>query len=95
MVLNALKVPTPLSDKSLGKYHINTQNNFFNPRVLKLVNLKKIKKEGMTLDQLGKALSAFPIKIKIVHGGTITLSQFRKTAINTINSGKSFIIVNL
>jgi hypothetical protein len=93
MVLNALAVPAP-SAPELGPYKTFTQENFFNEQNQKFLPAEVISRQGMTLDQLGKLLDAYPVQTEIYHGENSSLEEFRKIATNILKEPNNFVLVN-
>jgi hypothetical protein len=93
MVLNALAVPAP-SAPELGPYKTFTQENFFNEQNQKFLPAEVVSRQGMTLDQLGKLLEAYPVKTEIYHGKKSSLEEFRKIAAHILNEPNNFVLVN-
>jgi hypothetical protein len=93
MVLNALAVPAP-SAPELGPYKTFTQENFFNEQNQKFLPAEVVSRQGMTLDQLGKLLEAYPVKTEIYHGEKSSLEEFRKIAANILKAPNNFVLVN-
>ena len=93
MVLNALAIPAP-SVPELGPYKTFTQENFFNEQNQKFLPAEVVSRQGMTLDQLGKLLEAYPVKTEIYHGKKSSLEEFRKIAANILREPNNFVLVN-
>lgn len=95
MVLNALGVPRPPSDMTLG-LGLFDQENLFTPAVDKVKPASAILSPpyGMTLDDVGRVLTAHDLKVDVVHAGDTDLDTFRRTAIATIDDDDHFILVN-
>ncbi len=93
MVLNALAVPAP-SAPELGPYKTFTQENFFNEQNQKFLPAQVVSSKGMTLDQLGKLLEAYPVKTAIYHGEKSSLEEFRKIGANVLQEPNNFVLVN-
>ena len=94
MVLNAL-VPKnerpPVSE--WNPYHLFAQSVFFTPAVEKIAPRKDVLSNGMTLQQLGEALSTFPVRVAVSHGSDKCEKDFRKDAMGAL-SGVGCLIVN-
>lgn len=93
MVLNALKVPAPISP-TYQPYDLVTQNNFFTPAVMKYVTPSQVNMRGVTLDALAKALSTFDVKVSKEYGNHISEDKFRNVAKANVSSKHSFMLVN-
>ena len=57
-------------------------------------DVKRILKQGQTLDQYGQFLSFFPVRATVTHAGDTTLDAFRQTAIATLETPHEFLVVN-
>jgi hypothetical protein len=93
MVLNAMNIEPP-KDPQYLPFKTFSQNNFFTHDIEKVLPSGNVKKEGATLDQLGHALSLYPVSVKLVHADEITKDQFRNLARNIIEEKSGYIIVN-
>lgn len=93
MVLNALQIPAPLFN-SRASFRMFTQDNFFISAVEKIIPASKVKKQGVTLDQISQALKVFPVSVTTVHADKITLNEFRALAKKTIITQKGYLIIN-
>lgn len=94
MVLNAMHVEAP-PDPDYGPYRVFTQNNFFTPDVEKVLPASLVNKQGATLDQIGKALTTFGVKVDVLHANSLTKDDFRTLAIQTMEKAQGYIIVNI
>jgi Phytochelatin synthase len=93
MVLNALPVERPVSP-SLGKFRLYTPDNFFNRDVEAIVSQKEVSASGMSLDQLGKVLSTFPINVRVTHASGSEISSFRSLLRESLSKTDQYILVN-
>jgi len=93
MVLNALEIPAPI-DPAYVRFPMFTQNNVFNAKTDRIVSVKKIAEQGMTLDQLGGLLATYPVATQVYHAGDSSLEQFRKLAVENLRQPGNFILVN-
>lgn len=93
MVLNALVIPAPI-DPVYKRFPMFTQNNVFNANTEAVVSGDTIKREGMTLDQLGGMLATYPIKARVYHASDSSLDQFRRLAVENLKQPGNFILVN-
>lgn len=93
ILLNALEVPAPV-DRMLAPYHTFTQDNIFTDKVLKNITPGLVNFRGMTLDQWGALLKAFPISVKVVHADQLSEKQFRELAKKILNQKNVFIAIN-
>lgn len=93
MVLNALAIPAPEAPE-YGTYHLFTQDNFFNAQTQNVVAAEVVAQKGMTLDQLGKLLESYQVKVEVHHGGDVTLDEFRSMVVNNLQETGNFVLVN-
>ena len=92
MVPNALDVPRPASDMTLG-LGMFAQNNIFTPAAEAVKPASAIVNPpyGMTIDEFGGVLAAHDLDVEVVHAADSNLDTFRKTAIAQLedNEGKT------
>lgn len=93
MVLNALSIPAPEAPE-FGKYHVFTQDNFFNPKTQQIIAAEVVARQGLTLEQLGKILETYPVKVEINYGSDVTLDEFRSVVVKNLREPGNFVIVN-
>ena len=95
MVLNALGVPRPKSNMTLG-LGLFDQENIFTPEAEKVKPAVAIVNPpyGMTLDELGGLLAAHNLTVNVVHAGESDLESFRQTAVAQLVDDDTFVLVN-
>ncbi|AXL49505.1 phytochelatin synthase [Paraburkholderia caffeinilytica] len=93
MALNALGIRRPASTQ-YPDFPFFSQEDFFRGIDPQVANAAQVSKEGMTLDQLGTALSAFPVEVRKFHAGDLTLDQFRDLIRNTTGHSDRFALLN-
>ncbi|MGI9401310.1 MAG: phytochelatin synthase family protein [Rhizobiaceae bacterium] len=93
MVLNALDMPRPPSDMTIGLGMFD-QENIFTPATRKVKLSSTIKKEGMTLNELGAVLSAHELDVNVIHAGDSSAEEFRKIASQVLDDDEKFVLVN-
>jgi len=93
MVLNALDVPRPPSDMTLG-LGLFDQENIFTPAAEAVKPAAAVMRAGMTLDEFGGLLAAHDLRVDIHHAADSSLDEFRRTAISTLADTDHFILVN-
>lgn len=95
MILNALDVPRPASDMTLG-LGLFDQINIFTPAAEKAKPAVAIVNPpyGMTLDEVGGVLAAHGLQVQVVHAGESDLETFRTTAVEQLGDDDHFILVN-
>jgi hypothetical protein len=93
MVLNALSLPAPEAPE-FGKYHVFTQDNFFNAKTQQIIASEVVARQGLTLEQLGKLLETYPVKVDVHYGSDVTLAEFRSLVVKNLQEPGNFAIVN-
>ena len=83
MVLNALDVPRPASDMTLGLgMSVMPATAIVNPPY------------GMTINQFGDVLAAHNLDVEVVHAADSDLDTFRDAAVTQLKDDDHFILVN-
>ena len=94
MVLNALGIYAPETTQ-YRNYRIFTQENFFsNPQTQAVIKAEIVARRGMTLEQLGKLLASYPVKVEVHHGGDVSLEKFRQLVVQNLQEPDNFVLVN-
>lgn len=95
MVLNALEVPRPASNMTVGLGMFD-QENIFTPAVEAVKSASSIVNPpyGMTLDELGGVLAAHGLDTEVVHASDTALDDFRAVAVAQLAEDEHFILVN-
>lgn len=93
MVLNALAMPAPASERLAPFSHFD-QDNFFSPATEAIRPREILLQRGMTLDQLGGLAGSFGLDVAVHHAADSSLDEFRKTALATLADDKGFVLVN-
>jgi hypothetical protein len=95
MVLNALNVPRPASDMTLG-LGLFDQENIFTPATDAVKPAAAILSPpfGMTLTELGGVLAAYDLKVDVRHAGDSSLEEFRDAAVAALADDENFVLVN-
>jgi hypothetical protein len=93
MALNALGIRRPESTQ-YPDFRYFSQEDFFRNVDPQVANAAQVSKEGMTLDQLSAALSAFPVEVRKFHAGDLTLGQFRDLIRDTTGHSNRFALLN-
>lgn len=97
MVLNGIGIPAPLAEEYQGfgrNYQTFTQTNIFNDKTDKVITADKIKRGGMTLDELGKFLASYQLKTEVYHAEDLNIEQFRSLIVKNLQESNNFILVN-
>ncbi|MFT3673072.1 phytochelatin synthase family protein [Aestuariivirga sp.] len=93
MVLNAMGVPAPAVPE-YDPYKTFTQDNVLNPQTEAVIPVETIKKQGITLDQLGGLFGAFPVNVTVRHAADSTVETFRKEAVAHLSQPGRFVVIN-
>ena len=93
MVLNALDLPRPPSDATLG-LGLFDQENLFNARTEAVKPRAEILRGGMTLDDLAGLLSAYDLQVTAQHAADSSVDRFRDSAIAALGERNNFVLVN-
>lgn len=93
MVLNAMQLPAPAVPE-FDPYTTFTQDNVLDARSEAILPVEVIKKQGMTLDQLGGILAIYSIKAEVHHAADTTLDEFRTQAQKYLATPGQFVIIN-
>jgi hypothetical protein len=93
MVLNALDVPRPPSDMTLG-LGLFDQDNIFNARAEAAKLKAEILRNGMTLDELGAVLATYDLDVQVTHAEDSSLDAFRDLAVAELGGPDGFVLVN-
>jgi hypothetical protein len=93
MALNALGAPAPVAEP-YSPYAVFTQDNILNEKTDAIRPREAILMRGMTLDQLGRIASLYPVEVQVHHAGAEALETFRSTAVKMLESGDAVVIVN-
>ena len=93
MTLNALDVPRPPSELTLG-LGIFDQQNIFTPATEAVKPQADILDGGMTLDQLGGILATYDLAVAVHHAEDSSVDAFRKAATEAIGDDDHFVLVN-
>jgi Phytochelatin synthase len=93
MVLNALDLPRPPSESTLG-LGLFDQENLFNARTEAAKPRAEILAGGMTLDDLADVLSAYDLDVEAQHAADTSLDGFRDIATAALGDRDRFVVVN-
>lgn len=93
MVLNSLELPAP-AVPAFDPYRTFTQDNVLDARTEAILPVEVIKKQGITLDQLGGLFSVQPVAVTVHHAADSSLEAFRSAAREALATPGHFVIVN-
>lgn len=92
MVLNANEIIAPLDSKHPPYYYFN-QENFFNDNVKKIISIKEVKQQGITLAQLSQIIDSYGLEAQPFFANKVNLNDFRQKLKKALTS-KQYVIVN-
>ncbi len=93
MVLNSIGVPAP-AVPAFDPYRTFTQDNVLNAQTEAVLPVETIKKQGITLDQLGGLLGAYPVSVKVRHASDSSLDAFRQEVQEHLSKPGHFVVIN-
>lgn len=94
MVLNSLGINAPETPQ-YSPYRVFTQDNFFNNEKTKTVIAPEVvARQGMTLEELGRLIASYGVKVEVRHAGDTNLEEFRKQTAANLKQKGNFVIVN-
>ena len=94
MVLNSLSVPAPPVD-GFRDYRFWTQDNIFAFEPSKaVISPAKVRRQGMTLQEVQTLLSHHGVSARRIHGDILGLSEFRSLMRNNLDDSSDRLIVN-
>jgi hypothetical protein len=75
-------------------YRTFTQDNVLNAQTEAVLPVEVIKKQGITLDQLGGLLAVQPVTVSVRHAADSGVEAFRREAREALAAPGQFVIVN-
>lgn len=93
IALNALGVPRPQTSQ-YPDYAFFTQASFFSKVDPALAEPEKVSVTGMTLDQLAKVLTGFPVKVKSRYASEMTVEEFRAILKDNLRYSDRVVLLN-
>jgi hypothetical protein len=93
MVLNAMELPAP-AVPAFDPYRTFTQDNVLTPDTEKVLPVEVIKKQGITVDQLGALFNAYPVTAVVRHAADSSVDTFRAEAREGLSKPGHFVVVN-
>ncbi|WP_421726425.1 phytochelatin synthase family protein [Bauldia sp.] len=95
MVLNALEVPRPASNMTVGRGMFD-QENIFTPAAEAVKPAASIVNPpyGMTINELGGILAAHGLDVEVSHASDTTLDAFRAKVVALLDEDEHFVLVN-
>jgi hypothetical protein len=93
MILNALSIPVPSTQKAENPSPF-TQENILNNLTEEILPQAVLIQEGMTLDQFGQLLSTFGVNNVVYHSDQTSVDDFRVKATKYLGANHRFVVVN-
>ncbi|BAB72932.1 alr0975 [Nostoc sp. PCC 7120 = FACHB-418] len=94
MVLNSLGINAP-ETAQYSPYRVFTQDNFFsNEKTKAVIAPEVVARQGMTLDELGRLIASYGVKVKVNHASDTNIEDFRKQVAENLKQDGNFVIVN-
>ncbi len=93
MVLNAMQLLAPAVPE-FDPYRTFTQDNFLDARTEAILPVELLKKQGMTLDQIGGLVAVQQVVVEVHHAADSSLEEFRSKAREYLAAPDRFVIVN-
>lgn len=93
MVFNALQLPAPPVPE-YDPYTTFTQDNVLDTRTDAIITVETIKKQGITLDQLGALLAVQPVTAEVNHAAESSVDAFRAKAREYLSKPDHFVVIN-
>lgn len=93
IALNSLGVPRPRTSQ-YPDYAFFTQASFFSKIDPALADPEKISVTGMTLQQLAKVLTTFPVKVESRHASEMTVDEFRMILKDNLRYSDRVVLLN-
>jgi hypothetical protein len=94
MVLNGLEIPAPESPQ-YAPYRVFTQENFFdNQATRQALSPAVVKRQGMTLDELGRLFDSHSVNVQVYHSADTSLEEFRRLVVENLDQPGNFVVIN-
>lgn len=93
MVFNAMQLPSP-EVPEYKPYTTFTQDNVLDARTDAIISIDTIKKQGITLTQLGALFAVQPVIAEVHHASGSSLEEFRNKARDYLSKPDHFVVVN-
>lgn len=92
-VLNSMPVGKPV-DPAYAPYAYFTQSNFFTPKVEKIISAQTVQAQGITREEMARALAQHGIKTRTVAGDTLTDDSLRALLKTALGDDGQFVLAN-
>lgn len=91
IALNALGIEAPLA-KNLGKYRLFTQEEFLSEHVRSIIDESSVKERGMTLEELSRVLSSFPLNVIAIKAIEHPHAEMREKIVAALNNPNQVVL---
>lgn len=92
-VLNSLPISKPV-DPTYSPYAYFTQGNFFTPAVSRIVSAQTVMAQGVTREEMARALTSFGLHARSAPGTTYTDDSLRKLLKSALGDDGQFVLAN-
>ncbi len=92
-VLNALPINKPV-DPAYEPYGYFTQRNFFTPAAARIISAKTVLAQGMTRDEMSRALKQHGVHTRSIAGDSLTDDSLRALLQKTLGDDGNFVLAN-
>lgn len=93
MLLNAIGVPRPLSEPHGGAAYY-TQANFFSEGTERVLSSAKVRRAGMTLEEMAGALRSHNVRVDTYFADEYDIQSMRRIARDALSSPEQVVAVN-
>jgi hypothetical protein len=92
-VLNSLPIAKPV-DPAYAPYAYFTQRNFFTPGVSRIISAQTAMSQGVTRDEMARALTSFGLHAHSIPGDTLTDTSLRELLKAALGNDGRFVLAN-
>lgn len=92
-VLNAMPIKKPV-DPAYAPYGYFTQRNFFTPAVAKIISAQTVLTQGMTREEMSRALAQHGVQTRTIAGDQLTDASLRSLLQKTLGNDGQFVLAN-
>ncbi len=92
-VLNSMPISKPV-DPEYAPYAYFTQKNFFVPAVEKIISAQTVQEQGITREEMARALAQLGVKTRSIAGDTLTDDSLRALLKTALGDDGQFVLAN-
>jgi hypothetical protein len=92
-VLNTLPISKPV-DPAYKPYAYFTQRNFFSPEVSRVISAQTVLAQGITREEMARALGSYGIRARSIAGDTFTSDSLRALLKAALGDDGQFVLAN-